>query len=62
MEKYTYFQFCYQEGGEFVTIMDNSKQNVDAKRFIKDQVESDYLWLPIQLWNQPLYFWIGGHS
>ena len=66
MEKCTYFQFCYKEGGELVTIMDNSKQN-DVKRFIKDQVR--YLWLPetymgipIQLWKQPWYFWTGGHS
>ena len=62
----TYFQFCHQEGGELVTIMDDSKQQ-DLKRFVKSfvldaPIESNPSWKSTSEWGLQLYFWIGGHS
>ena len=59
-----YSQFCYQEGGEFVTIEDNSKQ-WEVKRYVTNLVMNGKLHLNQTFRGQEsneLYFWIGRHS
>ena len=56
-----YFQFCYQEGGEFVTIEDNSKQH-EVERYVTHLVMNGTLHLNQTFHGEEsneLYFWIG---
>ena len=73
-----YFQFCYQEGGELVTIMDNSKL-YKVKKFMKylawvvdgstpilydtiRETKVTYGTMINNIKNNASNFWIGRHS
>ena len=61
--KFYHFQFCYQEGGELVTIMDDSKQH-EVKQFVKNLASVLDGSTPTLYENMKRgsYFWIGMHS
>ena len=59
-----YFQFCYQEGGELVTMIEGSKR-LEVSRYVTNQVRNGKLQLNQTLGGEEtnkLYFWIGRHS
>ena len=58
-----YFQFCYQEGGELVTMIDDSK-TLEVKRYVTNLVMNGKLQLN-QTGTEETNekdFWIGRHS